>query len=346
MSILRTKGTARRGRGAALVAAAGMALVLSACGTGADPESEAAGAADSTSFPVTIDSAYENVTLEKAPERIVVLGSTYLDILTSLDVQPIAVTSDAYSDEQDFLKTFPWLEGAYTGEYDSKFLTAEYKISPEAVSVHKPDLIVGHSAQIDEKIYEQLSQIAPTYVEDLTTYVKDGRGWADTAADLAALTGKTDEAKSLISDVEEEMAVARQTLPGLQGKTHLQIGYTPGGNLLVWANNLLLSGLGMPAADNVAQETQSKATLSLENLDQLQSDVLMIAASDEKARAELEADPRFAQLPASQNGAVVYIDNSMHYATALSYQAPLSIKWSLEHLLPELQDLDLNSDKG
>ena len=71
-------------------------VLLAACGsdeeTTAAPAA-AAGPAEQSAFPVTIEHKYGSTTIERAPERVVVVGLREQDPLLALGIVPVATTA-------------------------------------------------------------------------------------------------------------------------------------------------------------------------------------------------------------------------------------------------------------
>ncbi|HET6392097.1 MAG TPA: iron-siderophore ABC transporter substrate-binding protein, partial [Blastococcus sp.] len=80
-------------RGAALLATA---LVVTSCGSGDDSgsSSETGGAASGSSeaFPVTVSTAFGDVTVEEEPTRVVALGWSDAETALALGVQPVGAS--------------------------------------------------------------------------------------------------------------------------------------------------------------------------------------------------------------------------------------------------------------
>ena len=80
-------------RGAALLAAA---VVATGCGSGAESEPAAAengtGTATAAGFPVTVSTAFGDVTVEEEPTRVVALGWSDAETALALDVQPVGAS--------------------------------------------------------------------------------------------------------------------------------------------------------------------------------------------------------------------------------------------------------------
>lgn len=142
-------------------------LIFAACG-GADSSDDSSGE-NSGGYPVTVDTAYGEVTLEEKPERIVVLTPQYVDLLTALDEEPTVTNPGDKAGEEDFLEFYEWLEDEYTGDVDAKLLNADFQAAPEVIGSYEPDLILGNVWSVPEEVYGQLSDIArPTPAEILT----------------------------------------------------------------------------------------------------------------------------------------------------------------------------------
>lgn len=326
-----------RRRGTVFLAALlGSALFLSGCST-TDPDETAPATPNSDdAFPVTIDTAYGEITVDEKPERIVALNAELLDALVALDEEPTAFAGYVET-EEELISQRPWLEGIYTSDLVPELVGEDYKAAVEAIASWEPDLIVGTIWTIDESLYEQLSQIAPTYAgvdPDSNT------DWDVTVRALASLTGKTDEAERVTAEVDAAFADARDRLPGLQGKTYNGGSYRDQNFIL--AGGKYWEDLGLLPADGQPDSLGgNSATVSLENLDQLTADVLVFwLYGDPDAQAEIESDPRFAELPAVENGTVVWSNNQQ--ATAVSPAGPHSFLWWLEEVVPLLEQSALN----
>lgn len=342
MNMLVTR-THRSGLLAGIVVAV---LVLSGCSAAA-PEPDGAASPDlpGVGFPVTVDTAYGEISVKKDPERIVALNGRHLELLTVLDEVPIAF-ADYGADDAQFLASYPWLEGTYEGEADPELFTADYQPAPEAIAALDPDLILTTIWQTDETLYEQLSQIAPTYVgieADTNT------PWQDDLAALAALTGHDEQ---VVADTESELdtalAAAAEDLPGLQGKTFYAAALGDGEQL--WLTEYPaapLLGLGMEPGEGQPVEGSQAAdapTFSQENIDALTADVVIIAAENRdpsgEFRAALEADPRLDALPASKNGTLLFLDSGQW--NAVNGGTAASVIWWLEQIEPVLAKSALN----
>lgn len=306
-------------------------LSLTACGTSEDDSSQSS---DRGAFPVTVETPYGEITIKDKPQKIVDISGAFADPLDAIGERPV-ISGNGGEAEKVYLENQPWMKGLYS-EYDARLTTAEYKPSMEAIAAQKPDLITLNSLVIDEQVYEELSKIAPVYANDISPILLD-----ENLTNLGKITGKTEEAKKAISLLDDEFAEARTHLTGLQGKTFNAAFYVPAQNALRMVDSYdWVKELGLVVADNQPTTGEEPFALSLENFDEFKGDVASIL-TDKEGRAALEADPRFAELPAVKNGLLIWDDPVV--ANALSaWSGPTSLKWLLERILPQLEKSQLN----
>lgn len=146
-----------------------MLLVLAACGSKDEAKEEDKGTStdkpaeeqnsDSSAYPLTIPGStiegkdgkttFEDVTLDKMPEKVVVFDNGFLDTLDALGVKPTAVVQDSLP---SYLSKFK----------DSTYVNAGTLFEPdyEKLSEINPDIIFisGRASAA----YAELSKIAPT----------------------------------------------------------------------------------------------------------------------------------------------------------------------------------------
>ncbi|WP_256977835.1 hypothetical protein [Rhodococcus sp. 14-2470-1a] len=82
-------------------AAAAAALLLSACSSSSDDTASTptSGSESSGAFPVTVDHAFGETTVESEPQRVVSVGYTEQDTLLALGVIPVGVTDVSFRSE-------------------------------------------------------------------------------------------------------------------------------------------------------------------------------------------------------------------------------------------------------
>lgn len=327
-----------------------LALPLAGCGsTDADDPGAADKSKDTESsavFPVTVDTAYGEITVESKPEKIVVLASEYLAHIGLVDEKNVV-----FGGEPSDLEDYPWLD--YDGDFDGKLFTADYATSVEAVAAQEPDLILTNVWDSDEKEYKQLSQIAPTYVGRHTQDEGGANTFEESLTDIVALTGHDPEIVTAAkADYVGILKGAADKLPGLQGKT-FQLGVLSREDQQLWLTeyaNGPLTGLGLTLGEGQPSGQDGSIAadapkFSLENIDKLTADVVFVvtheyADPDGEFVASVKKDPRVPELPAAKNGTLVYLYGPQW--GAIQEPTPASVKWWLDQVLPQLEKSALN----
>ncbi|MDA2803037.1 ABC transporter substrate-binding protein [Nocardiopsis suaedae] len=176
--------------------ATGAALLLSAaCGGGGEESGSADGGGDGA-FPITVEHAMGETTIESAPETVVVLDNSYLDSAIALGMDVVGRTD--YYDGGD-LRDYLGDEGTeYAG--DAASLGTLEAPDMAAIAELQPDLILSAKVR-HEDIYEQLSKIAPTVFSETT-----GATWKQNHIMVGGAVGKKDEAERQIAAYEERAA--------------------------------------------------------------------------------------------------------------------------------------------
>ncbi|HWJ62516.1 MAG TPA: iron-siderophore ABC transporter substrate-binding protein [Acidimicrobiales bacterium] len=333
---------------ALLLSAALLLPVLAGCGS-SDSGSSDSGAKDETTttfvskaedgaFPVTVEHALGETTIEEEPQRIVSVGYTEQDTLLALGVIPVGVT-DWYGDQPD--ATWPWAHDLLDGAHP-EVLTNTDSIDYESVAALEPDLILGLNAGLDENSYQKLSAIAPTVAQ-----VKGANPWFSEWKPMTELIGEAigqpQAAKDLVADVEQQFADAAEANPEFAGKDaiFLQNAFYDG-EAIAYQKGLstdFLTDLGfdVPAElDQYVTEEGGQAYIPMENLGVLDTaDVLIWGTEKPEDRTALEEEPLFNALDAVKEDRLVYTDGTT--AGAIYFSSPLSLPYVLEQLVPALK---------
>lgn len=308
-------------------------LALTACGSDSGSDDNTSSSGESAGYPVTVDSAYGPVTLDKEPERILVMSPSYVDMLTGIDIQPIAFATGSIP-AADFDSNYPWLAGKYEGKVAPELVTEEFKPSLEAIASFEPDLILAHTWTIPEEMYEEVSQIAPTYIS-----TDDGSATTEWIVDMKAvgeLTQKNEAVETALADFDGQVTQNKERVAQLDGKTYNSVAVREAG--YQFGSGGWLALLGLKPADS--QGSYTDAPLSPENLDQLSGDVLLAYVFSDADQAKLEGDARFSSLPAAKNGTVIFGDPAM--ANAATFPAPGALTYLMDKAVPSLEGSALN----
>lgn len=220
------------------------------------------------------------------------------------------------------------------GTFDPGLLGIDGVLAAEQAATYEPDLILGNVWSVDEGTYSDISRATPTYVG-----ATDGNpDWTDTLRDVAALTGTTNRAEKVIDDLDARFSESRDVLPGLQGKTYNYVGYF-GSNEFAYGNGSWLDGFGLEPSDS-QDNSQSGATVAMENLPLLDADILTIFVQS-GSPDDIRKDPRFADLPSVRNGTVTFLDFTQ--ALAVTAPGPHSLTWAIDLVQPTFETSGLNT---
>jgi iron complex transport system substrate-binding protein len=313
-----------------------VAVALAACsGTSSDG---AAGAGSATSapdtittgsWPASIEHRWGTTTIDQRPARIVSLDNQWTDVLVALDAPLVGAALDPVAETG----RYPWQEVIPESVTD---IEVGDSIPYEAVAALNPDLIVitwGATSQAD---YDRLSQIAPT-IGQLGDEEVDA--WQDIAEVAGRLLGESDAAAALVTEIDRLVAGIATELPGLQGKTYALANYVPSDGIYVVADPddgsaTFFAQLGLaidPDLIAIADGASGRAKLSLERIDELDADVLVLLTNG----ADPAQIPGYAALPAVAAGSVALLD--LDAVTGLNTPTPLSLPYAIERVRPALE---------
>ncbi|UCR89690.1 iron-siderophore ABC transporter substrate-binding protein [Mycetocola spongiae] len=310
------------------------ALALAGCSsTTAEPA--ASGNADFA--PVVIEHALGTATITAPAQRIVTLGQGSAETAIALGTIPVGMESYAWgSDDTGYL---PWVHEAVTDAHGTlpKTFTGSSELDIEAIADLEPDLILAPWSGVTQEQYDVLEKIAPTvaYPEQPWTIT-----WTDQITTIGEAMGKKEEASGLITTINDTLASAKR--PEYAGVSFSYIYNTGPGTLGVFFPGeqrvAMASALGLtvdPMVNDLPEtEGTDSALIGLENADKLaNSDLIFTFYSDAANRAEIEAQPLYAAIPAVARGSVV-APTDQSFVTASSMINPLTVPWALERYVP------------
>lgn len=323
---------------ARLAAVAVAALALAACsgpdddGGGAGPGSAPAAGGD---FPATVETAFGDVTVDEAPERVVALGWGDAETALSLGVQPVGA-SDWLGFGGDGVG--PWSDG-----YDeSPEIIETLEPSYEQIAALEPDLILDVKSAGDQERYDRLSQIAPTIGvpeggEDYLTSTEQQTTM------IAQALGVPDEGAALLEERDQAFADAAEAHPEWDGLTATAATRTSEG----WGAYVegserveFLERLGFQQSPTVAGIEANAGGFSVdvsdEQLDLLDAD-LIVAFPIFIDASQITDDPQWQAIPAVEAGHDVVIDDADLQA-AYSLGTPESQVYAVDELTGQIED--------
>lgn len=278
---------------------------------------------ETAAWPRTItDAAGHKVTLEKKPERIAILHSTYLEYFFALGAPPIASAGASVGTAMVAINTWETLK-PYVGTADIIDLGSARELNLEAILNADPDVIVTFTAHAGlADIYDQLVQIAPVVLLDYSS------SWQEQTRDCAEIVGKEAYAQQFIGETEAIISSAKETLSAHSDQT-LAIFRTGGGKAFITRGDAGYYGtFGITSPENWPATLGT--TMSLESLAEMNPDYIIFQDTIATSQAFVKSQEQFSiwnQLNAVKNGNVFYFDDS------LNSFGPLALQLTAEKLL-------------
>ncbi|ANS79540.1 Vitamin B12 ABC transporter, B12-binding component BtuF [Serinicoccus hydrothermalis] len=310
-----------------LVGALALGLTLAACGGGstdsdsADTASEQESASDEASddaamtsegemagsgdFPVTVDTAAGEVTIEEQPQRIVSLSPSATEILFAIGAGDQVVAVDSFS-------TYP--EEAPTTDLSG------FEPNVEAIAGYEPDLVVisgdmnDLTASLTELDIPVVDNAAPTTIE---------AGWDGMAA-LGLATGHVDETADTIADLRQQVDDAFASFDGAEG---LRVYHELDDTYFSASSNSFIGDVySQFGAVNIADEADADGTgypqLTEEAIIEADPQLIVITDQVSYTAEDVAERPGWSEISAVQNGNIVTVN------------ADISSRWGPR--LPEL----------
>lgn len=277
------------------LAAAGALALTAGCGS-AQPASSGT-ATSGAGFPRTIATAKGDVTIPKKPDRIVVLDTAELDSVTLLGITPVGAIPPHLSDGSSFPS---YLKDKLKGTVDVG-TSAEPKL--DLIASLKPDLILSNKVRHD-KIYDQLSRIAPTVLTETT-----GQPWKANLAVHAKAVGREQDAGAELSRYEARAKKVGAEIVAGNGGTAPTVSVTRfmAGKIRMYQkanfSGVILADMGLarPASQSADRFDNE---ISPELIDKADADALFLttAVSPDKTQQQaVQASPLWAQMGAVKN---------------------------------------------
>lgn len=311
-------------------------VLLAACGAEstsptatAEPSAPVAAQADAT-FPVTIATAFGDVTMESEPQRVVALGWGDAETALALGLQPVgAADLLAFGGEG----VGPWAEGLYDTPPE---LLGTLDLNLEALAALEPDLILDTRSDGTQERHDSLARIAPVVgaPADVVAY---GTTWQQQLDVVGRALGRTEEADVIAERVEQAFADAAAEHPEFDGAT-VAVGANTaeGWGAYVQGDARVEFMEQMGFVNNDAVDALATGSffvpVSPERLDLLDGDLTVVFPIFVEA-AEFADYPLFTAIASVADGRSVIIDD-LTLANAFSSGTALGITFALEGGVP------------
>ncbi|MEM6428402.1 MAG: ABC transporter substrate-binding protein [Deinococcota bacterium] len=156
-------------------------------------------------FPVTVtDDAGNNITFDAAPERVVVVREELLELLVSLDIQPVGYGGRIDVPQGSEVTTHAYLSAEQLGT--PVYIGEAQGLSLERIVLLNPDLILfPNDGGAEGSILDELAAIAPTLA-----FNPQARGsWQDIIVKLGEVLDKEAQAEAVLAAYAAKVAEVR-----------------------------------------------------------------------------------------------------------------------------------------
>ena len=339
----------KRTLAAPLVAASLLVAGLTACSTGSTSASDdsasepkASTSAEADAFPVTIEHALGETTIEAEPERVVAVGYAEADYPLSLGVVPVGADKIEYAGNEN--GSSDWFDEAL-GEIDgaeqpTRFSTSDGVPVDEIVKL-QPDLVTATQSGITQEEYDKLTEAGiPVVAYPDAPY---NTTWQESLEMVGEALGRADVAAEVKAETEQVIADTAAEFPQLEGKTFTYAGPNADPSSFYVYTTMdnrprLLVELGMknsPLVEERSEPGQFLFNISAERTAQLDADVFLTYATSEANVKELADNPLVKQIPAvADNRWYAQVDPIE--SIGLSAPSPLSIPGGMEMFIPKV----------
>ena len=277
------------------------AMVLVGCGTNGGSNND-----KSSEKKITVTDVRGEVEIPANPERIVDLSGNS-DILSILGYK---VVGTANSDAYDYTKFPTYLEETLKGAEILAY-SMQDTMDVEAVMNLNPDLIVISTVQ--EKMYDQLSEIAPTVMIQL-----EALNWKDDVKAFAKVFNKEDVANKWLADYEAKAKEAGDKIKAEYGKNTTYLSFlASGGQFFIFDGagfgSVLYEDMGLAKPEGMPEQSDiSLPVVTYEGLASIKSDYIFLISTPEDLK-QLESNAIWNSLPAVKEGKVVVLESSPYF---------------------------------
>lgn len=295
------------------------ALALSACGS-SNADEPADSAAASAGFPRTIEHAMGTTEIKTKPKRVVALDTSYVDATLILDTPVVG-----YTDYRTINGKLPDYLGDDRTKYGAEAQSVGTLAEPnlEKIAALDPDLIISAKVR-HEKLYDQLSAIAPTIMSETT-----GATWKDNIRLEAKAVGAEDLAEKEISSYEQAAKTVGAAINAKASNPTISVVRFVDGPTRLY-QNASYSGIVLKDAGLKRPKSQDVADFALEispeRIKDADADAIFVAtyADDKglskKTEAQFKANPLWKPLAAK-----VHDVPDLTWMTAVGLQGAWSI---------------------
>lgn len=285
-------------------------LILSGCGNNSETTKESDTSEGETTPTTTegysIEHAMGTTELEKTPEKIVILTNEGTEALLAIGVKPVGAVQSWTGD--------PWYDHI---ENDMEGVTSvgmEGEPSLETIASLEPDLIIGNKMR-HEKIYEQLSAIAPT------VFAEDLRGdWKKNFELYSKAVNKEEEGKQVIQDFDNRVTDL-QTKLGDQLQKEVSIVRFMAGDVRIYHKDtfsgVILDQIGFARPESQNVDDFAEKNVTKERIPAMDGDIIFYFSYETGDGEATQLEEEWVNDPLFQNLSAVKAGNIHNVSDAI-----------------------------
>lgn len=295
-------------------------LALAACGGAGSSGGETTEAGNSR----VVDTPMGEVEVPENPERVVVLDTGELDTAITLGIKPVgAVEAVAGMGFPSYLENTESIENVGTIEEPNL----------ERIAALEPDLILSNTLR-HERIYDQLSQIAPTVFGEST-----GVTWKQNFDLYARALNRTGKAGQVKGAYERRMEEFGQAVGDDPPEVSV-VRFTPGDTRIYQKESFIgtvLEDAGLPRPPSQDVNDFAIMNASAELIPEMGGDVIFVTVygpAKDTARARITSDPLWQKLEAVRQDRVYEVSDDL-WMLGIGYTAANGVIDDLNRYLVE-----------
>ncbi|MBT2693190.1 iron-siderophore ABC transporter substrate-binding protein [Bacillus sp. ISL-55] len=303
-------------------------LLLAACGASEDESKNTAEEPKEKEESYTVEHAMGTTTLDKTPEKVVVLTNEGTEALLELGVTPVGAVQSWTGD--------PWYDHIADDMKDVEVVGVESQVNVEAIAALKPDLIIGNKMR-QEDIFEQLKAIAPT------VFAEDLRGnWKNNFELYAKAVNKEEKGKEVLAAYDQRIEDLKEKL-GDKVNTKVSMVRFMAGDVRIYHKDsfsgVILEQIGMARPESQDKEDFAEKGVTKERIPAMDGDVLFYFTYDEgdgkatEVEKEWIEDPLFQNLVVAKKGEVHKVNDAIWNTAGGVMAANLMLDDLEKHLL-------------
>lgn len=312
--------------------AAATALVLTGCAGTSAPAGQEHSTSNDGGFPVTIEHAFGETTIEAEPERVATVSWGNQEAALALGVVPVAMPKVTWGDE-DGDGLLPWVKDKLDelGAEVPILMDEGDSFDYEALADARPDVILAAYSGMTQEQYDTLSKIAPVVAFPEVAW---GTSWQEMTITDAKALGLEEQAKELVADLEKHVSEETAKFPGLEGKHTLFTSLDPtdlstvGYYSSLDPRALYLEEFGLVPSEAVQKSSKGSEKFwfgeSTENIENFSDLDVIVGYGTPELLTQLQADPLWSRIPAISDGAVALLTANTTLSAA-GNPSPLSI---------------------